>query len=528
MTYTHEEIIADRTLRIAYWEMNFFFWFQYHYWFKAKQFHKNWCQSMQSPLNTFIEAFRASRKTTIARWYVCWCIAYKKEPSIIRQSYEDSLSGESVREIAKMLFQPTVVEDHGMLFPLEQKKADLTKSSMSNFESTTWVKVAAKSLWQTIRGSNTFNMDVWISARPTLLVLDDIDVNKSIANVEIINSNEKKILWETIAALDPLRRKIIFLWNTIAEDGIVPRFRNRYMNTDTRDIFFQPLFDKNNNNLWPEVFTDEVVDILKKDGKTSWNQNYLLIPSTTWSWMFVRSYFDYFLMSHFEDVDSILKKSDLKCWIFIDPAFSTSDTSDDAVVIGAWEHMISKKFYLIDGYADTSAPSKTINAVIVMYNNMTANWLKPEFISCESVAISKKQVDFIKKLQDALMENQIHAPLRLYVPRLSKDARIKDHLETVMSQQWIKTNRNIVDPLFISKMEWQFLSFPNGDHDDIIDTLAQMVDVFRDKRKKTNEKPKQTNLANDPVIANMPKRVGGANSLNLNNNHQQNERQSRI
>jgi hypothetical protein len=85
-------------------------------------------------------------------------------------------------------------------------------------------------------------MEVGISARPTLLILDDIDINRSVANVEIINSNEKKILGETIAALDPLRRKIIFLGNTIQEDGIVPRFRQRYQETDSRDIFFQPLF----------------------------------------------------------------------------------------------------------------------------------------------------------------------------------------------------------------------------------------------------------------------------------------------
>jgi hypothetical protein len=61
------------------------------------------------------------------------------------------------------------------------------------------------------------------------------------------------------------------------------------------------------------VFTDEVVQTLKDDGKTSFNQNYLLIPSTSGNGMFVRSYFDYFLMSHFEDIDSPLKKNDLKC-----------------------------------------------------------------------------------------------------------------------------------------------------------------------------------------------------------------------
>ena len=41
-----------------------------------------------------------------------------------------------MREVAKMLFQPTVVRDHGYLFPIERKAEDLSKRSLSNFEST--------------------------------------------------------------------------------------------------------------------------------------------------------------------------------------------------------------------------------------------------------------------------------------------------------------------------------------------------------------------------------------------------------
>lgn len=479
--YTHAEIIADKKLRIAYGELNFFFWFQYHYWFKAKQFHKDWMQSMQSDKNTFLEAFRASRKTTIARWYVCWCIAYKKEPSIIVQSYEDTLSWERVRECAKMLFQPSVVEDHGYLFPVERKTEDLSKRSLSNFESTNWVKVEAKSLWQTIRWTNTFNMDVGISARPTLLILDDIDVVKSVSNIDIINANEKKILWETIAALDPLRRKIIFLGNTINEDGIVPRFRNRYKNADSWNIFQQPLFDSKGKNLRPEVFTDAVVSTLKDDWVTSFNQNYLLIPSTNGNWVFVRSYFDYFLMSHFEDVDSPLKKNDLKCWIFIDPAFSTSKNSDDAVVLWVWEHKISKSYYLIEWYADTSAPSKTIQATIVMYNNMKSDWFEPKFLSVESVSINKDQTQFIKDLKAELLRHQINIPVYLYEPKTNKIVRIKDNLEAIMSQQGIKFNRNMRDTQLIAKLERQALEYPSGDHDDVIDCLAQAIYVFKER-----------------------------------------------
>ena len=103
-------------------------------------------KSLQSNKNTMLIAFRASRKTTMVRGYVVRSIVYKKDTSIIWQSYEDSLSAESVREIAKMLCKPSIVEDYGNLFPFESKKEDLAKRSLSNFEATNGVKIASKSL----------------------------------------------------------------------------------------------------------------------------------------------------------------------------------------------------------------------------------------------------------------------------------------------------------------------------------------------------------------------------------------------
>lgn len=186
-----------------------------------------------------------------------------------------------------------------------------------------------------------------MSARPTLLILDDIDVSKSVSNIEIIQQNEKKILGETISALDPLRRKIIFLGNTINEDGIVPRFRNNYKDSPNWDIFHQPLV-KDNINQRPEVFTQEVIETLQEDGKMSRNMNYLLVASTTGSGAFIKSYFDYFLESHFEDIDTGLKRSDVERGIYVDPAFSTDSRSDDACVVGGGRHKLTKAFYLWD------------------------------------------------------------------------------------------------------------------------------------------------------------------------------------
>jgi phage terminase large subunit-like protein len=390
-----------------------------------------------------------------------------------------------------MLCKKSIVRDYGQLFPLSTKKEDLARRSLSDFETTNGVRVASKSLWQTLRGANTYDMDDEISARPTLLIMDDIDVTKSVNNIDIINANERKIRGETMWALDPLRRKIIFLWNVINEDWIVPRFMNDYKDSSSWNMFFQPLFDEKNNNVRPEVFTQDKVDTIMEDWKTAYNQNYLLIPSQIGSGAFVRDYFDYFLESHFEQEDGILKKHDLEVGIFIDPAFSTSKKSDDATVFGIGEHKISKAYYFLDWYADTSAPSRSISACIKMHADMVANGYEPSFISVEDVKINKDQTQFIKQLKDELVRFQINIPVYTYQPKKSKNIRIKDNLEWVMSQKWVKFNRNIKQPWLLNKIETQFLEFPHGNHDDCIDTISQAVEVFRKRNPVARVMPTQ-------------------------------------
>jgi predicted phage terminase large subunit-like protein len=483
--------LEDKQVRTAVFENSFPLFFAYHYGWEFTEFQKERMESMESEYSTMLIGFRWSRKTTIARGFAVWCMVYKKESYMVRQSYEDSLSWASVREIAKMLCKKSIVDDYGMLFPFTSKQSDFAKKSLTNFETTNGVKIESKSLGQTLRWSNTYDMVAEVSSRPTLLFLDDIDVVKSVGNVDIIKANEDKITNETIGSLDPLKRKVIFLWNVINEDGVVPRFWERYHWANGWNCFWQPLFDKDGNNVRPEVFTDEVVATLRVDGKTSMNQNYYLIPSSVGSGIFTRNYFDYFLLSHFEEVDWPLKKQDLYCGIIIDPAFSTSNNSDDAAVGGMGMHTASKKIYLIDLYADTSAQSKTIQAVIVMYNKMTMDWFTPKFVSVENVTINKQQTQFIKELKDELVRHWINIPVYSYESKINKNTRIQDSLEGIMSQQGIKFNRSI-DKNLINKMETQFLEFPNGDHDDIIDMIAQWAAVFRKwvQPKPKEEKPK--------------------------------------
>jgi hypothetical protein len=90
------------------------------------------------------------------------------------------------------------------------KREDMSKSSATSFESTNGVKVEARSTGGTIRGANTTTKD-GKNTRPTLLVLDDIDVEKSVQNTEIIDRNEAKIIGETMEAMSQAKNRTILL-----------------------------------------------------------------------------------------------------------------------------------------------------------------------------------------------------------------------------------------------------------------------------------------------------------------------------
>lgn len=215
-----------------------------------------------------------------------------------------------------------------MLFPFGMKRDDIAKASFSSFESTTGVKIESKSLAQTTRGSN---MPInGIAQRPTLLILDDIDVDKSTKNVRIIDENYERLRSETISSLDPTRRRIIFLGNVIRTDGIVPRFRRDY---PSWRIFWQALYNLKNENQWPEVFTEEVVEKLKSDGLSSYNQNYLLIPRAEGETIIRRTSIKY--ASSCPDGARIV--------FGIDPAFS-ENTMSDSMGLAITGHVGDKKY----------------------------------------------------------------------------------------------------------------------------------------------------------------------------------------
>lgn len=68
------------------------------------------------------------------------------------------MSSAWVRSVAKMLMEPSIIEDYGHLFPYNIRREDMQKSSFNNFDSTTGVKIESRSLVQNLRGANEYEI----------------------------------------------------------------------------------------------------------------------------------------------------------------------------------------------------------------------------------------------------------------------------------------------------------------------------------------------------------------------------------
>jgi len=270
-----------------------YFHFMQNFVCELAPFHDEWINKLlMTEKSILFEAFRWSLKTELIKIYLVWCICYATEPYIVIQSYDSSWSEDMVRNIVKMLVTKSIINDYWNLFPFFTPKDDFSKKSVTNFDTTNWVKVVSRSLWEKLRGAASFDEDTW-SARPTLLILDDIDVIDSVRNIDIIDKNEKKINNETIGAMSKEKARILLLWNTILEDWIVRRFAKTKANNPYWLIINEPIYNPNWWIVW-DFFTEKMIDkIIYDEGLEAFNQNYLLKPETLyWLAVFSNKYTD--------------------------------------------------------------------------------------------------------------------------------------------------------------------------------------------------------------------------------------------
>ena len=454
-----------------WWPNRFLLWW-YTYFFEdfitdLAPFHYDWIEALFSDKNVMLEGFRWSIKTTIVIAVTTYRIANNFTKFVVWQSYEDTASTANTTNIARNLLSPRLSADYWKLFKLSWgSKEDLEKKSVSNFDTSNGVKVRAASLWQKLRGALSK------TDRPDLLIVDDIDVSDSVRNPEVIEKNYQKITWETFWAMTKTwDAKIYFLWNTINQDWIVPRFRKEKKGTKGWRVFHQPLII--DEEIQWDFFTEKTLDKIREDeGPVSFNQNYLLIPIDSYSEGFIkREHLRYYDYLNIDDFDNI--------YIHADTTHTASATSDYFCSMVLWENKRDNNYYVIDFILekmDVEAQAKAVINQYMKYHNRIKKMTYDE----------KANQGFwywIKKL--AKEEYKISLPIvELKYPK-DKVTHFEPHIpHFIANRVYFPSNHKD-----LTEAETQLLAFPTKwIHDDFVDWLSWVLDNFA--KIKTGKPPK--------------------------------------
>jgi len=423
-----------------------FFYFRENFIVKLADFHYIWIEALFEDKNVMLEWFRWSIKTTLVIAVTTYKITHKMTKFVVWQSFEDTASTENTTNIARNLLNPRIVADYWKLFKLSWgNKEDLEKKSVSNFDTSNWVKVRAASLWQKLRWALSK------TDRPDLLIVDDIDVSDSVRNITTIDKNYRKLTWETFWAMTKTwDARIYFLWNTINQDWIVPRFRKEKKATKNWLVYHQPLIVEW-KIIW-DFFTEKTLDKIKEDEWTwAFNQNYLLIPYAWWDTIIKREHIQY--------KDIIPDCKDITIWV--DPAISEKTQSDPFAITITW--CIWDNYYVYEAIELIWKQKDPFNAVKIIKNLYIK--YRANRVVVETVAFQKVMSILLKN--EWLATEEVN-PSRDKVTRLMEKQYIFEQWKIWFKTEWTESLIN------------QLLEFPNVIHDDLVDSLVYSI---RKKKK---------------------------------------------
>lgn len=179
------------------------------------------------------------------------------------------------------------------------------------------------------------------------------------------------------------------------------------------------------------------------------------------------------------ELDNEATKRDLELWIGIDPALSSNSKSCDTAIVLTGRRISTGQIYILDLCADTFAPTIAINYLYLMINRWEAMGFHFRFVGCEDVGqFNAWMVEFRNLLNESQVATWRRDWLYHYKPRgkWNKLDRITYNLEPAISWKQTYLNENIRAD-YKTKLLTQILEFPNSEKVDMVDALAQVIEI---------------------------------------------------
>lgn len=308
------------------------------------------------------------------------------------------------------------------------------------------------------------------SKRPKLIVLDDVESEENISTKEQRNKL-KNWFWSALMPSGDADCIIIIIGTIIHEDSLL----NNLLQMPGWSTKKFSAINSENKPLWPEKYSLKKLMQIKNElfaaGKSdSWFSEYINEPINDENREFKREWFEKF--SYFEKELPI----PLNVFLVTDLALSKQTHSDYSAILAIGVD-INNVRWVLEARRGKWSPTELIDNLL----DMNFKW-KPLRIAMQKDLIYSSIYPFLQK---KMMETGTYLPLQEITlqGRTKKEERIRGMIP------WIQTGKFKIKREMTDYIE-EFLSFPKGRHDDMIDATAD-INAIAYAPKQQDEKTEQ-------------------------------------
>tara|TARA_Y100000593_G_scaffold51899_1_gene97515 strand:+ start:12777 stop:14270 length:1494 start_codon:yes stop_codon:yes gene_type:complete len=315
--------------------------------------------------------------------------------------------------------------------------------------------------------------------RPNLIIVDDFESELNAYTAEARAKNRKWITEAVIPSLSDEGR-IAMIGTVISEDCFLYWAKD----SDAWNTLWYSIWDEDEKSIWPERFPKSRIMEIKKEFQSVGNlngfyQEYMNIAQSPDMAPFKPEW----IKLHHYDFERINgqnclvrtkgEEKDIKpieVYCGVDPASSLSSTADYFVVSTIGIDYDNNK-YIIDIFRDRISPAEQPTKLIEVYKKF-----RPRRMKIETVGYQEALRTAVREIM--LKEN-------LYIPGLEKGVKPR----TRKSERLLSLVPLFAKGTFYFRpqdniAQQEFLSYPRGKHDDVMDAIWTALDGSKPSRKK--------------------------------------------
>lgn len=438
------------------------YYFQDYFKYPLADYHYDLFKDCEDLVNGVIREcvwiiYREGGKTTLEKLFIIWLITFKKRVYPNTDAFDKENAERILFDIAfELVNNKRFREDFGTLFSKEKSVNEIKQNRINNFVTENGVRVEAHSTQESVRGRLHLNQ------RPDALTVDDFETNKTKTS-EAYTKQVRDHITEAMAGLAP-NGFILYCCNYLSEYGNVQWLIDR-AKTDTGIRIRNIPVIIDGKPAWESKYalTDKEA---KATGKVSIEDKQRQLGSLVFSYEMMNKPIDELSAEFKREYAMFITEREVlerqsKCYITIDSAVSEKESADfTGVTIN--RVTLDNKWY-IHTYRLKINSKELIDHLFYLHKTYS-----PSVMGLEETTFSMAIQPFI---QDEMRKRQVFFSITPIKHRgQQKELRIRGLIPRWESKSifLVGNNTELLD---------EMRTFPNGEHDDVIDSLSMQLQI---------------------------------------------------